>query len=309
MYDLIILGGGPAGVSAGIYAARKKINFILLTDTFGGQSVVSDDIQNWPGILHISGWDLAKRFKEHLEAVDADFKEGAKVNGIKKIKGGFEVSLESGQIFQAKTVLVALGSSRKKLGIPGEEEFASKGVFYCSTCDAPLMKDKVAAVIGGGNAAVGAVIDLLEYASKIFLLVRSDSLKADPVNVEQIKNHPKVEIILNAEAREIKGEKLVNSLVYLDKTGGATKEIKLDGIFVEIGSQPNSGFLEGLADLNEKGEIIVDCKTKKTSTEGLWAAGDITDCLYKQNAISMGDGVVALLNIYDYLNRNGISRI
>jgi len=304
MYDLIILGGGPAGVAAGVYATRKKINFILLTDTFGGQSVVSDDIQNWPGIPHISGWEMAKLFKEHLKVVGANFKEGVKASGMRKIKGGFEISVETGETYQAKTVLVALGSSRKKLGIPGEAEFGSKGVFYCATCDAPLMKDKVAAVVGGGNAAVGAVIDLLEYASKIYLLVRSDSLKADPVGVEQIKNNPKVEIIFNAEAKEIKGKKLVESLVYRDKSSGQDKELKLDGIFVEIGSQPNSGFLKGLADLNGKGEVIVNCKTKKTSAEGVWAAGDITDCLYKQNAISMGDGVVALLNIYDYLNKN-----
>jgi thioredoxin reductase len=304
MYDLIILGGGPAGAAAGIYAARKKINFILLTDTFGGQSVVSDDIQNWPGIQHISGWEMAKRFKEHLKAVGADFKEGVKVSGIKKIKGGFEIAAESGETYLAKIVLVALGSSRKKLGIPGEEEFAGKGVFYCVTCDAPLMKGKTAAVVGGGNAAAGAVIDLLEYASKIYLLVRSDFLRADPVAVEQIKNHPKVEIIFNAESREIKGEKFVKSLVYLDKISTNVKEIKLDGVFLEIGSRPNSGLLEGLADLNGKGEVVVDCKTKKTSAEGVWAAGDITDCLYKQNAVSMGDAVAALLNIYDYLNKN-----
>ncbi len=295
------MGGGPAGAAAGIYAARKKINFILLTDTFGGQSVVSDDIQNWPGIPHISGWDLAKRFKEHLEAAGADFKDGVKISGLKRINGGFEIAAESGETYGAKTILVALGSSRKKLGIPGETQFNGKGVFYCAICDAPLMKDKAAAVVGGGNAAVGAVIDLLEYASKIYLLVRSDSLKADTVAVDQIKKHPKVEIIFNAEPREIKGEKFVNSLVYFDKIGAETKEIKLDGVFVEIGSRPNAEIFKDLLKLNEKGEIIVGCKTKETSVEGVWAAGDITDCLYKQNAISMGDGVVALLNIYDYL--------
>lgn len=288
-------------MSAGLYAARKKINFILLTDYFGGQSVVSDDIQNWPGILRISGWEMAKRFKEHLEAVGADFREGVKVNELKKINNGFEINTESGESYWTKTVLVALGSSRKKLGIPGEEEFNGKGVFYCSTCDAPLMKNKIVAVIGGGNAAVGAVIDLLEYASKIYLLVRSDSLKADQIAIDKIKNHPKVEIIFNAESQEIKGEKFVNLLIYKDKLEAKDKELKIDGVFVEIGSQPNTAFLKDLVRLNEKGEIIVDCRTKQTSQPGIWAAGDITDGLYKQNTISLGDGVVALLNIYDYL--------
>ena len=309
MYDLIIMGGGPAGVAAGIYAARKKINFILLTDTFGGQSVISDDIQNWPGILHIAGWEMAKRFKEHLEAVGASFREGEKISGLKKDGSGFEVSTEAGETYQAKTILVALGSRRKKLGIPGEAEFEGKGVFYCAICDAPLIKEKTAAVIGGGNAAVGAVIDLLPYASKIYLLVRSDSLKADAVSVDQIKNNPKVEIIFNAESQEIKGDKFLESLVYFDKLSSQTKELKLDGIFVEIGSVPNSDILKDLVKLNERGEIIVDCRTQKTSCEGIWAAGDITDSPYKQNTISMGDGVVALLNIYDYLNNNRISRI
>ncbi|MDP1629692.1 MAG: FAD-dependent oxidoreductase, partial [bacterium] len=299
-------GGGPAGAAAGVYAARKKINFILLTDTFGGQSVVSDDIQNWIGIPHISGWEMAKRFKKHLEAVGAPFKEGVKISGMKKAEDGFEIAAESSEIYKTKTVLVALGSSRKKLKIPGEAEFNGKGVFYCATCDAPLMKDKISAVIGGGNAAVGAVIDLLSYASKIYLLVRSDILKADPIAVDQIKN--KVEIIFNAESQEIRGDKFVESLVYLDKISGEKKELKLDGIFVEIGSRPNSEFLKDLINLNERGEIIVDCRTKKTSCEGVWAAGDITDCLYKQNTISLGDGVVALLNIYDYLIKKIESR-
>ena len=187
--------------------------------------------------------------------------------------------------------------------IPGEKEFDGKGVAYCSTCDAPIFKDKITAVVGGGNAGLEAVVDLLPYAAKISLLEFSDQLKGDPVTQEKIKKEPKVEIIFKTKTLEVLGDKFVTGLKYEDLNSNETKELKLDGVFVEIGSVPNAEFVKDLLETNKYGEIIVDHKTQKTSQEGIWAAGDVSDVIYKQNNVSAGDAVKAILNIYDYLNR------
>ena len=306
MYELVIVGGGPGGIAAGIYAARKKIRTILATDTFGGQSLVSDDIQNWVGTKSISGFDLANRLEEHLRAqAGVEILDGDKVLKIEPEENeGFKITTEQGKIFSSKTVLLSAGSRHKKLNVRGEKEFEGKGVVYCSTCDAPLFKDKIVAVVGGGNAGLEAVIDLLPYASKIYLLHRGSQLKGDPATQEKIKNNPKVEIILSAETLEIFGDGALRGLRYKDGTSGEIKTLALDGIFVEVGNQPNSDFVKNLVALNNWGEIIVDHKTQKTSQKGIWAAGDITDVLYKQNNVSAGDAIKAVLNIYDYLHKN-----
>ena len=305
MYDLIIVGGGPGGVAAGIYAARKKIKTLLITDGFGGQSLVSGEIKNWIGTKSVSGFEFGKMLEEHLRA-----QEGIEIIGdglvveTKKTKDGFEIKTRKGGDFMTKYVLIALGSRRKKLGIPGEKEFDGKGVVYCSTCDAPIFKDKVVAVVGGGNASLEAVHDAIPYASKIYLLVRSDASKGDPVTLEKVKNDPKVEIITNALAQEIFGKEFVTGLRYLDKTSGQTKDLNLDGVFVEVGSMPNSDPVKELVKLNEKGEIVVDPKTQATSLEGIWAVGDATDAPYRQNNISAGDAVKAVLNIYEHIRKH-----
>jgi len=303
MYDLIIIGGGPAGVSAGIYAARKKIKFLLATENFGGQSVVASEIQNWIGIKSISGFDLAKKMEDHLmaqEGVEAE--EGYLAEKVEKIKGGFNVVLKNGKSFEARTVLAATGGRRRRLGVAGEKEFESKGVAYCSTCDAPMFGKKTAAIVGGGNAALGAVKDLSAYADKVYLMVRSENIKGDPVLFEEIKKDKKVEILLNSEITEIFGHDLVEGVKYSDKKDNKVKELKLDGVFVEIGSVPNSEFLGDLVKKNGYNEVVVDHKDQKTSCEGIWAAGDITDMPYRQNNISASDGIKALLSIKDYLN-------
>lgn len=306
-YELVIVGGGPAGTAAGVYAARKKIKTLFITDSFGGQSIVSDDIQNWIGTKSVSGFDLAKMFEEHLRAQeDLEIIEGEKVNKIEKTEGEvkkFRIVTESNKIFETKTVLVAAGSGRRRLGVPGENEFDGRGVAFCSICDAPIFKNKVVAVVGGGNAGLEAIIDLFPYADKIYLLNRNNGLKGDPSVREKIVNNPKVEIILNAEIRKISGKEMVTGLEYKDKKTNEIKNISLQGIFVEIGSVPNSGMVKDLVDLNGKGEIIVDHRTQAASEKGIWAAGDVTDVLYKQNNISAGDGVKAALNIYEYLSR------
>ncbi len=303
MYDLVIIGGGPGAVAAGVYAARKKMRVLLIAQEFGGQSLVSSDIQNWIGTKSVSGLELAKMFEEHLRAQeDIEIIDSDLVNKVSKRDEGFLVETENGKSVETKTVLVVSGSRRKRLGIPGEDKLDGRGVVFCSTCDAPLFKDKIVAIVGGGNAGVEAVLDSIPYASKIYLIVRS-IIKADLVTQEKIKKSSKLEIILNAEIQEILGDDFVTGLRYKNKEFREVKELKLDGVFVEIGSIPNSDFVKSLVNTNEIGEIIVDHKNQASSFEGIWAAGDVSDVLYKQNNISAGDSIKAVLNIYSYLHR------
>lgn len=319
MYDVIIVGGGPAGSAAAVYAGRKKLKTLLITENWGGQSVVSAGIENWIGVKSISGFDLAKALEDHVraqEGIEIIFPD--KVSEVNEIKGGlpaqagYEVKTERGGEYQAKTLIVVSGGRRRRLGVPGEDEFDGRGVAYCSTCDAPIFKGKVVAVVGAGNAGLEAVIDLFPYADKIYLINRKAELMGDPLTQEEVKKSPKVTIINNAQVQEIlgdlpplgnapKGGGFVTGLNYLDTTDNQVKKLEVGGIFVEIGSLPNSEFVKGLVEMNAGGEIIVDHKTGATSRPGIFAAGDVTDEIYKQNNISAGDGVAAALSAYNYL--------
>jgi len=317
MYDLIIIGGGPGGVAAGVYAARKKIKTLLITDSFGGQSLVSNDIQNWIGIKSISGFDLGKSLEEHLRAQEGiEIGDDQLVTAVKKIDGGsasagFSVTTNSGKTYETKYILLASGSRRKRLGVPGEDVFDGKGVVFCTTCDAPLFGGKTVVVVGGGNSALEGVIDLLAYASKIYLMVRSDVLRGDPVTQEKIKAmasgaDPKVEILWNSAIQEIRGDKFVTGIKYKSTKPdavGESKDLPLQGVFVEIGLLPNSDFVKDLVQLNDFGRVVADGKTQATSQPGIWAAGDVSDGLYDQNNISVGDSIKAVLNIYDQLKK------
>jgi len=308
MYDLIIIGGGPAGVSAAVYAGRKKIKTLVITEAFGGQSITSPDIQNWIGIPSVSGYDLAKNFEAHVRTQkDVEIKDGAKVKKVEEVgkknngKPVFKVETESGESFEALSILLTVGSHHKKLEVPREKELDGRGVVYCSTCDAPLFDGKVVAVVGGGNSALEAVRDLQPYASKIHLVHRRNEFRGDPVTLEKIKVDPRVEFATPFKIKEIQGENEVTGIVLTHAETNEEKELPLDGVFVEIGAVPNSDIVKGLCDINERGEVVVDHKTQRTSVTGIWAAGDVSDVMYKQNNISAGDGVKALLNIYDYL--------
>ncbi|MDI6717849.1 MAG: FAD-dependent oxidoreductase [Patescibacteria group bacterium] len=304
LYDLIIIGGGPAGIAAGIYASRKKINSLIISKDFGGQAVVSSKIENIIGFKEISGMEMAEVFESHLRAQDnIDIKSGILISSIKENAGGFEIETSNGEKTQSKYILIALGSGYKKLNVPGEKEFEGKGVFYCPICDAPLMKNKPVAVIGGGNSGLGAVRDLLPYASEIFLLECSDELKGDQILQDQIKKEEKVKITANAKVKEIFGDAFVKGLKYEDLNSGEEKILNLAGIFIEIGYQPNTVLVKDLVKLNEKGEIIINHQTMQTSKKGIWAAGDITDNLYNQINIAIGDGIKAVLNIYETLKK------
>lgn len=307
MYQVIIIGGGPAGAAAAVYAARKRLKTLILAEEFGGQSIVSDDIQNWIGEPNISGFDLAQKFEAHVRAyVDiVDIKTGIRATAVKKKEAGgiiFSVETNKGQIYESQTVILAAGARRRKLNVPGEEKFNGKGVVYCSTCDAPVFAGKKTAVIGGGNAGLEAVQDLEPYASEIHLFDSGSALKGDPVTQEAIKKTPSLkETVLNAEIKEIVGEEFVTGLKYRLKDSGEEKILPVDGVFVEIGSIPNSEIVKDLVNLNARGEVVIDSKLGTTSQPGIFAAGDITDDPYKQNNISAGDGVKAALAAYQYI--------
>jgi alkyl hydroperoxide reductase subunit F len=305
MYDVVIIGGGPGGVAAGIYAARKKMRSVLITDSFGGQSLNSAGIENWIGTQNLSGYDLAKNLEAHLRAQkDIEIIDNDLVTGVtKKDDGTFALATREGKTLETKYILVASGSRRKRLGVPGESEFEGKGVVFCTTCDAPLFGEKTVVVAGGGNSALEGVIDLIPYAKKIYLMVRSEVLRGDPVTQEKVKSHPQVQILWNTAIQEIRGKDFVSGVRYKNVKTGEEQELALDGVFVEIGLIPNSDFVKDLVKRDDYGEIIVDHKTQETSCPGIWAAGDVADVLYKQNNISVGDAVKAVLNIYDKVKK------
>jgi len=312
MYDLIIIGGGPAGAAGAVYAARKQLKTLLITADFGGQSVVSSGIQNWIGTPEISGAELAENLKKHVLAYANDVvtvKEGEKVVFIKKttpseVEGSrdiFSVTTDQNNNYQGKTILICAGSGRRKLEAKGADKLEHKGLTYCASCDGPLFAGMDVAVIGGGNAAFETAAQLLAYTKSVTLIHRGDSFKADEITVKKVLSHPNMKSVLNSETLEIKGDKFVEGIIYKNKITGGTQELKVSGIFVEIGQIPNTGFVKGIVELDEYNRIKIDPWSQKTSVPGIWAAGDVSDVLYKQNNVSAGDAIKAVLNIYDFL--------
>lgn len=304
MHELIIIGGGPAGVAAGVYAARKDLKTALITESFGGQSIESANIENWIGTPSISGPDLARRLEEHVRSYESENFEihaNDRVEKLSKIPDGFSLETRDGKTFTARAVLIASGSSRKKLKVEGAAEFENRGITYCASCDGPLFRDKDVIVIGGGNAGFETAAQLLAYSKSVTLLHKNADFKADPTTVKKVLEHPKMTAIPNAVTELVKGNILVESIIYIDTVTGEEKEIPASGIFVEIGHLPATDFAAEVVDRNETGEIIIDPRTQSTSTPGIWAAGDCTDSLYQQNNIAAGDAVRALENIYLWL--------
>ncbi len=303
IYDLVIIGGGPAGVSSGVYAARKKLKTLFITESFGGQSTESLGVENWIGTVKISGEDLGKNLETHLRAYageSVEIKTGERVNKISKVENGFSIETSQNK-YEVKTVLVTAGSTRRKLEIQGAKEFDNKGISYCASCDGPLFADQNVVVIGSGNAGFESASQLLAYAKSVTLLNRSDVIKADETTVEKVLSHPNMKLIKNANPVEIRGGQFVTSIVYEDENKNKI-ELPATGIFVEIGLIPTTNFLEGLIELNQYKQIPVDAKNQKTQIQGIWAAGDCTDGLYHQNNIAAGDAVKALEDIYLYLH-------
>ncbi len=311
-YDLVIIGGGPAGVAAGVYASRKKLKTLLVTEEFGGQSVVSEGIENWIGTIKISGLDLAKSLENHLKAYAGDvveIKTSSRVNEIVKHDDYtdhnplFIVKINTDEFVHAKSILIATGSSHRKLPALGAEQYEHKGLTYCATCDGPLFTDMDVAVIGGGNAALESVAQLSAYCKSVTLINRSKTYRADPVTVEKVLAKENVKVIAPAIVTEVKGEVMVNGLKYQEPETGEEGTLSVNGIFVEIGMIPATAFVSEIVKLNEYNKIVVDSKTQRTETTGIWAAGDCTDGLYHQNNIAVGDAVKALEDIYISLSR------
>lgn len=304
-YELLIIGGGPGGVSAGVYAARKRIKTAIVTESFGGQSIESEGIQNWIGTINISGLDLAKAMEAHLRAYAKDVVDimpGKRVRSLEKNGDNFKATMETGEEIIAKTVLVTAGSTRRKLDIPGSREFENKGITYCASCDGPLYSDSDVVVVGGGNAGFESAAQLAAYCKKVYILHKNESFKADEVTVERVLSKENVAPILNAEITSVEGDKFVTAINYRDKTTGTIVKLPVSGVFVEIGLLPQTSFLGEIAEKNQIGQIIVDPKTQRSKTLGIWAAGDCTDGLYHQNNIASGDAVKALEDIYLFLN-------
>lgn len=302
LYDLIIIGGGPAGAAAAVYAARKQLSTAIITTEFGGQSVVSETIYNWIGTPEISGADLAKNLKSHVSYYQGEFLdifEGQKVTNIEKVNDLFTVTTDTTS-FSTKTILVTTGSSRKKLLIPGADQFENRGVVYCASCDGPLFSGMPVAVIGGGNAGFESAAQLLAYCPTVYLINRSNSFRADQVTVEKLSKHPNLRILTNTSPVEVIGEKFVTGLK-IKNSDGVEEILNVNGIFVEVGQIPNTEYLNDLVDKNEFSNIKINPWTQATSQSGIWAAGDCTDIYYHQNNIAAGDAVKAVEDIYKTL--------
>lgn len=301
-FDVLVIGGGPAGATAAIYAARKGIRTGIVAERFGGQILDTLGIENFISVKYTEGPKLAASIEEHVKQYNVDIMSSQRAKRLEK-KDLIEVELENGAVLKSKTVVIATGARWRNLGVPGEEEFKNKGVAYCPHCDGPLFEGKHVAVIGGGNSGVEAAIDLAGIASHVTLLEFAPELKADAVLQNRLYSLPNVTVIKNAQTTEITGTDKVNGLTYIDRETGEEHHIELQGVFVQIGLVPNTEWLEGTVERNRFGEIIVD-KRGATSLEGVFAAGDCTDSAYKQIIISMGSGATAALSAFDYLIRH-----
>ena len=307
MNDLIIIGGGPAGVAAGVYAARKRLKSVLIAEEIGGQSTVSDGIENWIGTVRIKGEDLKKSFREHLDAYKQDVLEvveGDRVEKLEKAEGVFMATTRDGKTYSARAVLLASGAGRKKLMVPGAEKFENMGVTYCASCDGPLFSGQDVAVVGGGNAGLETAAQLLAYAKSVTLIHRHATFKGDAITVEKVLAHPNMKTVLNAEPVEVLGDKFVSGLAVKDRATETVTELPVAGVFVEIGVIPNTDYAKDIVALDEVGRVVTDPKNQHTSVDGIWAAGDCTDELYHQNNIAAGDAVKALEDIYQWLMKN-----
>jgi len=309
IYDLIIIGGGPAGAAAAVYASRKKLKTLFITKEWGGQSVVSEQIFNWIGTVSISGAELANNLKNHVlvNAGDSlEVKEDNIVNFISKAEGPefieekkdlFKIKTGDNKEFLTKTILVATGSGRRKLEVKNADRLEHKGLTYCASCDGPLFDDMDVAVVGGGNASFETAAQLLAYCKSVTLLHRRENFRADEITVEKVLKNPKMKAIKNVDILEIKGDKSVEGIVFKNKNTGKETELKVSGIFVEIGQIPNTDFVKDLVPLDQIGRIKINPLNQKTEVSGIWAAGDCTNVLYHQNNIAAGDAVRALEDV------------
>lgn len=300
-YDCIIIGAGPAGMSAGVYLARRQLKTLILSKDVGGQAAWSSDVENYLGFHLVSGAELAAKFATHLQDFDIQLLQGAEVKAIAGQAPDFIITTQDA-VYHSKSIVITAGKIPRKLNVPGEKEFLGKGVIYCATCDAPLFKGKTVAVIGGGNSALDAVLQLDKLATKVYLINLMDSFAptADAVMVDRVSQSPKIEVIMSSQTKEIRGSKVVEMIVIENKQTRALREIPVQGIFIEIGSEPSVGYLPSEMKLNQWKEIIVD-EHNMTSIEGIFAGGDVTNVAEKQVIIAAGEGAKAALGASRFL--------
>ena len=306
MYDLIIIGGGPAAAAAAVYAARKRLKTLLVTEEWGGQSNVSADVQNWIGTPSISGAELAKNLRTHVETYKGDSVEiffPMRAIALIPSENKVTIELKDGKKVEGKVALIASGARRRTLEVPGAKEYDQKGLTYCASCDGPLFADKDVAVIGGGNAAFETALQLLAYCKTVTLVNRTETFRADETTVAAVRAHKNMRIITNAELLEVVGNAFVSGLRLKDAKTGKESVLPVEGIFVEIGLLPNTEWIGSTLEKTAVGQIKVDPRTHRTSHPRIWAAGDVTDGVYHQNNIAAGDAVKALEDIYVSLRR------
>jgi thioredoxin-disulfide reductase len=299
-WDLVVIGGGPAGMNAGLYAKRKGLKVGIITGEIGGQLHNTSTVDNYLGIKWIEGKDLSDQFLSHINSLDIPILKNVKMTHLEKVSQDFELTLSDGKKIKSKTVLIATGGAPRRLDIPGEDTYANRGVSYCTTCDAPFFKDKHVIVAGGGNSAAEAVIDLVPWAKKITVVHRSQ-WRADQILLDKHKSIEKLDVHLNTQILNVYGDDQMKGVEVLDKISGHTFKIDADGLFIEIGTVPNSKSVKALVKTNGRDEIMVDLN-QMTSCPGLFAAGDVTDQPYKQIIISAAEGAKAALAINSYLN-------
>ncbi|MFX0056669.1 MAG: NAD(P)/FAD-dependent oxidoreductase [Candidatus Heimdallarchaeota archaeon] len=294
IYDLIVLGGGPTAIGCAIYAARFAMDVLIIGKTFGGLIATTHIVENYPAITSISGQGLMNMFKDHMDSLKIPYISD-EIRSIEKTNDYF-LLYSFFQQFKAKTICIATGSERRKLGIPGEDKFAGRGVSYCATCDGPFYKNKVVCVIGGSDSAAKEALFLSQSASKVYIIYRGEEIRAEPINKKRVYENKKIEIIYKTNIVEIKGDGVVKSVKFDNG-----KEFEVDGVFIEIGSNPNSGLAKRIGvKLNEKGEIIINRKSE-TNIPGIFAAGDVADAPFKQAITGVAEGVIAAYSAFDYI--------
>jgi len=301
MYELIIIGGGPAGMTAAVYAARKKLNTLLISYDIGGQVLWTVGIENYMGYQFIEGHELMKKFEEQVKKFPLDMKTGERVSSLSQANGGFEARTDKGESYQAKAAIIAAGKRPRQLNVPGEEKLKGRGVTYCAICDGPLFEGENVAVIGGGNSALEAAEDMIKIADHVYL-VSLTPLTGDQILIGKVKAANNLTMFLEHEVLEIKGESRVKGIKIRDLKSKQESELDVGGIFIEIGLIPNSEPFKGIASLNSFGEIEVSC-ANETGVPGLFAAGDVTNVPEKQIVVAAGEGAKAALKAHHYLQR------
>lgn len=299
VYDVVIIGGGPAGLTAAVYCMRKGVDTAVIVNHIGGQVAETSSIENYMGYRYVNGVELVEKFREQVQQFSIGYDEG---NAVETIEDGpvKKVMLKDGRIVKGKTLIIASGKSWRKLGVPGEQRLTGKGVAYCTICDAPLFAGKKVIVVGGGNSGVEAAVDLASVAREVVVVQILDKLTADRILQDKLSSFSNVSYIFSSSVKEILGEENVKSVIIENTDSHDTSEVITDGVFVEIGLDPNSSFAKGVVEMNKYGEIVVDCACR-TSVDGIFAAGDVTTVPFKQIIIAGGEGAKAALSACEYL--------